>query len=93
MNMGGPLPPGIKGGMVGTTVSGMGPPLLGSVPASVCVVAMGPLEPEPVGPVEEILVMMGGKDTCLVPTIPLWKGSGCTPAMGLDGVVNKAGLD
>ena len=58
---------------------------MGSVPLAVCVVVMGPL----VG----IPMMMGGKDIGPPPTIPPWKGSGCAPAMGLDGAVNKVGSD
>ena len=67
MDMEGPLPPGIQGGMVGTTVAGVGPPVVGNVPAAVCVVEMGPLEGIP--------VMMGGKDIGPPPTIPLWNGT------------------
>ena len=85
MDMEGPLPPGIKGCMVGTTVAGVGLPLVGSIPAAVCAVVMGPLEGIP--------VMISGKDIGPLPTIPLWKGSGCALAMGLVGAVNKVGLD
>ena len=64
-------------------VVGAGLPLMGSIPISACAVAMGALA--------RIPVMMGGKDVGPTPTIPPWKGSGCMPAMGLDGAVNKVG--
>ena len=76
--------PGMKGGMVGTMVAGVGPPLVGNI-SRVCVVVMGLLEGIP--------MIMDGKDIGPPLNIPPWKGSGCTPAMGLDGVVNKTGSD
>ena len=83
MDVEGPLPLGIKGGMVGTMVTSVGLPLMGSIPVVVCVVVMVPLE--------GILVMMGGKDVGPLPTIPMWKGSGCMPTMGLDEAIKKLG--
>ena len=65
-----PLPPGIKGGTIVTTVVGMGPPLVGSEPTAMCAVKMGPLEPGPVGQVEGIPMMIGGMDIIPLLTIP-----------------------
>ena len=77
------LHPDIKGSMVETTVADVGPPLIGSVPVAVFVVVMSPLEGIP--------MMMVGKDIGPLKTIPSWKGSICTPTMGIDGVVKKVG--
>ena len=85
MDVEGPLPPGIKSGIGGTTVADVGPLLVGSIPTTMCVVVMGPLEGIP--------VMMGGKDVGPPPTMPPWKGYRCVPVKGIDGVVNKVGLD
>ena len=65
-----PLPPGIKGGMVVTTVAGMGPPLVGIELAAMCAVTMGPLGLGPIGLVEAIPVMIGGMDVSPLLTIP-----------------------
>ena len=88
-----PLPLGTNGGTVGTTMDGVGPPLVGSKVEKMCTVEKGPLGSEPIDPVEGIPVMMGGIDTSPLPTIPPWKGSGCAPTMGLDGAVKKVGSD
>ena len=93
MDMEGPLSLGIKVSIVGTMVASVGPPLVCSVLAAMCAVAMVPLEPRLVIPVEGIPIMMGGKDIVPPPTIPLWKGYGCTQAMGLEGEMNKVGSD
>ena len=85
MDVEGPLPLGIKGGMVGTMVDGVGSPLMGSFQTTTCAVVMGPLE--------GITMMMGGKDVGPPPTIPLWKGSRYAPSMGIDKVVKKGGSD
>ena len=66
-------------------VDGAGPLLVDIIPTTMCAMVLGPLEGIP--------VMMGGKDIGPMPTIPPWKGSGCMPTMGLDGVINKLGLD
>ena len=85
MDMEGPLPPSGIGGMVETMVASVGMPLMGGMPTTTCVVVMGPLEGIP--------VMMGDKDVGPFPTTPPSKGSGCVPSVGLDGAVNKVGLD
>ena len=69
MDVEGPLLLGIKGGMVGTMVAGVGPPQVGSVSTTVYGVEMGQLEGIP--------MMMGGKDIGPPPTITLWKGFEC----------------
>ena len=66
----GTLPPSVKGGMVMTTVDGMGPPLVGSEPIAVCAVTTGPLGRGPIGLVEGILVRIGGMDMSPLLTIP-----------------------
>ena len=59
MDMEGPLPSIINGCMVGTTVAGVGPPLVGSGQATMYVVEKGPLGLGPIGPMEGIPVIMG----------------------------------
>ena len=66
----GPITPCKNGGMVGTTMAGVGPPLVGSRPIAMCAVARGPLGPRLVGPTEGIPRIMGGKGTIPLPTIP-----------------------
>ena len=89
----GPLPKGINGGMVGTMVTGVGTPLVGSGQEIVCVVVNRPLGLGPIGPVEGIPIMKSGTDTSPLPTISPWKGSRCAPTMGINGTMNKVGLD
>ena len=91
MDMEGPLTPCMNGGMVGTMVVGVGPPLVGSGPGAVCVVAKGPLGLGPFSLVEGILVMMGETDTIPLPTFPPWNILGCALVMGLDGAVKNVG--
>ena len=56
--------------MVVTTVAGMGPPLVGSEPTTVCAVVTGPLGLGPIGLVEGIPVMIGGMDMSPLLTFP-----------------------
>ena len=81
MFMEGTLPPGIKGGILGIVVTSAGPLLVGNVPTAACTVVLGPLA--------RATVTMGGKDVGPLSTIPLCKGSKCTPSMGIDWAVNK----
>ena len=66
----GPLPPGINGGMFGNVVAIMGSPIVGNKPEAMCVVGKGPLVPGPIGLVEGMLVMIGGIDVIPLLTIP-----------------------
>ena len=66
----GPLPPGINGGMEVVTIVGMGPPLVGSEPTTVCGVQRDPLGLGPIDPVERIPIMIGGMDVSPLLTIP-----------------------
>ena len=93
MELEGTMPPCMNGGMVGTTVAGVGLPLVGSEPAAMCAVENGPLGPGPISSMEGIPVMMSKTNTSLLSIIPPWKGSGCALAIELDGAVNKVGLD
>ena len=74
MEVKGPLPPCMSGGMVGTMVDGVGPPLVGSRPTTVCAVKKGPLGPGFVSQVEGIPRMMGQMDTTPRSTIPPERG-------------------
>ena len=78
MEVEGPLPPCINGGMVGTTVARVGPPLVGGGPTTVCAVARIPLGPGPVGPVEAIPGMMGGMEQAHYQSSPLKGVRRCT---------------
>ena len=69
-DMEGPFPPGIKGVMVVTMMAGMGPPLVGSEPTTVCAVTRGLLGPRLVGLVERIPMMIGGMDVSPLLTFP-----------------------
>ena len=71
--------------MLGIVVADAGLPLVGSIPTVACAVVVVPLVGRP--------MMMGGRDIVPLPTIPLKKGSGFVPAMGLDGAMNKVGLN
>ena len=70
MEMEGTLSPCMSGGMVATTVAGVGKPLVGRGPAVVCVVEKGPLGLGPVDPVEGKPVLLGGMGKIPLPTIP-----------------------
>ena len=70
MDVEGPLSPDRNSCMVGTTVAGVGPTLVGSEPTTMCMVEKGPLGLGPFGPVEGTPVMMGGMDTIPLLTVP-----------------------
>ena len=70
MSVEGPLPLGIKVGMVVMTMVGMEPLLVGSEPAVVCAVTRVPLGPRHIGLVEGIPVMIGGMDMSPLLEIP-----------------------
>ena len=74
MEVEGPIPPCMNGGMVGTMMDRAGPPLFGSGPTTVCEVVRGPLGTRPIGPTEGISGMTGGTDTSPLLTIPPLKG-------------------
>ena len=64
------LPLGINGGMVKTTVVGVGPSLVGSIPTVMCAVEKGPLEPGLVGLVEGRTRIGGERDTTSLSIAP-----------------------
>ena len=70
MEVEGTQSPCMNDGMVGTTVAGVGPPLVDSGPTAMCVVEKGPLGPGPVGPAEGIPRMMSGRDTIPLSIVP-----------------------